>query len=206
MIDCKWIYKIKTRSDGSVERYKERYKAHLVAQRFTQEYSIDYEETFTHVARLTYVCSLLGVAATKAWPTYKMDVKNAFLNGNLTEEVYMKPLSGSSVPANKVCHFRKALYGLKQASRAWFSKFSTTIAQLGFTSNTHDSALFTQKTNKGVTLLLLYVDDMIITRDDAYGIRHLKSFLHSHFEMKDLGLLSYFLGLKVKYDSTCLHL
>uniref|UniRef100_A0A2N9ETD7 Reverse transcriptase Ty1/copia-type domain-containing protein n=1 Tax=Fagus sylvatica TaxID=28930 RepID=A0A2N9ETD7_FAGSY len=134
-IGCKWVYKIKTRSDGTVDRYK----ARLVAKGFTQEWN----------------------------------VKNVFLNGELTEEVYMQlPPNFSHPPgfSHKVCRLRRALYGLKQAPRAWFAKFSSTISQ-------HD--------------------DMIITGDDVQGIQDLKRFLGQHFEMKDLGPLSYFLGLEV---------
>ena len=99
-----------------------------------------------------------------------MDVKNAFLNGDLSEEVYMQPPSGLSVESNKVCHLRRALYGLKQASRAWFAKFISTISCLGYMASHYDSALFLRRTNKGTILLLLYVDDMIITGDDLSGI------------------------------------
>ncbi|RVW75057.1 Retrovirus-related Pol polyprotein from transposon RE2 [Vitis vinifera] len=114
VVGCKWIYKIKTRSDGSVECYK----ARLVAKGFTQEYGIDYEETFALVARISSVRALLAVAAARKWDLFQMDVKNAFLNGDLSEEVYMQPPSGLSVESNKVCHLRRALYGLKQAPRA----------------------------------------------------------------------------------------
>ena len=114
VIGCKWIYKIKTRSDGSIEHYKTR----LVAKGFTQEYGIDYEETFTLVARISSVHALLAVVAASKWNLFQMDVKNAFLNGNLSEEVYMQPSPGLSVESNKVCHLRRALYGLKQAPRA----------------------------------------------------------------------------------------
>ncbi|RVW74986.1 Retrovirus-related Pol polyprotein from transposon TNT 1-94 [Vitis vinifera] len=114
VVGCKWIYKIKTRSDGSVERYK----ARLVAKGFTQEYGIDYEETFAPVARISSVRALLAVAAARKWDLFQMDVKNAFLNGDLSEEVYMQPPPGLSVESNKVCHLRRALYGLKQAPRA----------------------------------------------------------------------------------------
>ena len=95
-----------------------------------------------------------------------MDVKNAFLNGNLSEEVYMQPPPGLSVESNKICHLRRSLYGLKQAPRAWFAKFSSTISRLGYMASHYDSALFLRRIDKGTILLLLYVDDMIITGDD----------------------------------------
>ena len=106
-----------------------------------------------------------------------MDVKNAFLNGELSEEVYMQPPLGLSIDLNKVCHLRRALYGLKQAPRAWFTKFSSTIFRLGYTASPYDSALFLRRNDKGTILLLLYVDDMIITGDDLSGIQELKDFL-----------------------------
>ena len=183
VVGYKWIYKIKTRSDGSIERQK----ARLVAKSFTQEYKIDYEETFALVARISSVRALLAVVAARKWDIFQMDVKNAFLNGNLSEEVYMQPPPGLSVESNKVCHLRHALYGLKQAPRAWFAKFSSTIFRLGYTASPYDSALFLRRTDKGTILLLLYVDDMIITGDDLSGIQKLKDFLSQQFEMKDLG-------------------
>uniref|UniRef100_A0A2N9IGZ9 Integrase catalytic domain-containing protein n=1 Tax=Fagus sylvatica TaxID=28930 RepID=A0A2N9IGZ9_FAGSY len=196
-VGCKWVYKIKTRADGSVERYK----ARLVARGFTQEYGIDYEETFAPVARLTSVRSLLAVAAVRHWPLFQMDVKNAFLNGDLLEEVYMQPPPGYPDSQNQVCRLRRALYGLKQAPRAWFAKFSSVVAQQGFTPSSYDSALFIRHTSTGITLILLYVDDMIITGDDTAGICDLQKFLSQQFEMKDLGTLSYFLGLEVTSSS-----
>ena len=130
-----------------------------------------------------------------------MDVKNAFFNGNLSEEVYMQPLSGLSIESNKVCHLRRALYGLKQASQAWFAKFSYTISRLGYMTSHYDSALFLCHTDKCTILLLLYVDDMIITGDDLSGIQELKDFLSQQFEMKDLEHLSYFLGLEITHST-----
>ena len=100
MVNCKWIYKIKTHSDRSIEQYK----ARLVAKGFTQEYGIDYEVTFAQVAQISSIHALLVVVATSKWDIFQMDVKNAFLNGNLSEEVYMQPPPSLSSEPNKVCH------------------------------------------------------------------------------------------------------
>ena len=111
VVGCKWIHKNKTRFNGSIELYK----ARLVVKCFTQEYGINDEETFAPVARISSICALLVVVAASKWDIFQMDVKNAFLNGDLSEEVYMQPPPGLSVESNKVCHIRRALYGLKQA-------------------------------------------------------------------------------------------
>ena len=125
------MYKIKTQDDDNVEQYK----ARLVARGFTQEYVIDYEETFAPIAHLTSVDTLIVVVAVHGRSLFQMDVKNTFLNSNLQEKVYMIPLPSYDPPPYKVCRLRRTLYGLKQALRAWFSKFSSTISQLGFSSN-----------------------------------------------------------------------
>ena len=135
------------------------------------------------VARISSVHALLAVAAASKWDLFQMDVKNAFFNGELSEEVYMQPPPGLSVDSNKVCYLRRALYGLKQAPQAWFAKFSSTIFRLGYTVNPYDSALFLLCTDKGTILLLLYVDDIIITGDDLSGIQELKNFLSQQFEI-----------------------
>uniref|UniRef100_A0A2N9HM45 Uncharacterized protein n=1 Tax=Fagus sylvatica TaxID=28930 RepID=A0A2N9HM45_FAGSY len=195
---CKWVYKIKTKSDGTIERYK----ARLVDKGYAQEYGIDYEETFASVARITSVRSLLTIATVHQWPLFQMDIKNAFLNGDLTKEVYMQAPLGYSECPDKVCLLCRALYGLKQAPRAWFGKFSSIVHQFGFSSSPHDTTLFIRRSDKGMILLLLYVDDMIITGDDHSSISDFKQLLYQHFEMKDLGHLSYFLGLEVPSNST----
>ena len=120
-------------------------------------------------ARLFSIMTLIVVSAARKWPLFQMDVKNAFLNGELSEEVYMKlPLGYSHPPGfpHRVCRLRRAFYGLKQAPRAWFAKFSSTISQHGFLGSSFDTALFLRRFNHGITILLLYVDDMIITGDD----------------------------------------
>lgn len=158
---------------------------------------MDYEETFAPVAKMTTIRTLIAVASVCRWRISQMDVKNAFLNGDLHEEVYMTPPPGVQHQPGQVCRLRKALYGLKQAPRAWFEKFSTVITSLGFHHSDHDSALFVKCTNAGRILLSLYVDDMIITGDDSDGIAYLKSELARCFAMKDLGTLRYFLGIEV---------
>ena len=135
-----------------------------------------------------------------------MDVKNAFLNGDLSEEVYMQPPPGLSVDSNKVCYLWRALYGLKQAPRAWFVKFNSTISCLDYMVSHYDSTLFLRRTDKDTILLLLYVDDMIITGDDLSGIQELKDFLSQQFEMKDLEHLNYFLGLEITHSTDGLYI
>ena len=201
-VGCKQVYKIKTKSDGTIEWYK----ARLVAKGYAQEFGIDYEETFAPIAHITYVCSLLAIATVHQWPLFQMDVKNSFLNGDLIEEMYMQAPPGYLDYLDKVCFLRHAFYGLKQASRAWLAKFSTTVHQFGFSSSSHDTTLFIRQSDKGMILLLIYVDDMIITGNDHSSISNFKQFLHQQFEMKDLGHLSYFLGLEVFFNSTCYYL
>ena len=118
----------------------------------------------------------------------------------------MQPPPGLSVESNKVCHLRCALYDLKQALQAWFAKFSSTIFRLGYMASHYNSTLFLRRTDKGTILLLLYVDDIIITGDDLSGIQKLKDFPNQQFEMKDLGHLSYFLGLEITHSTDGLYI
>lgn len=193
-IGSKWVYTVKLKSDGSLDRYK----ARLVALGNKQQYGFDYEETFAPVAKMTTVRTLLAIAASNAWPLYQMDVTNAFLHGDLKEEIYMTLPPGMSTKAsNAVCKLRRSLYGLKQAPRAWFEKFRNTLLTFSFTQSQYDSSLFFYKTTTGMVFLLVYVDDIILTGNDIGLITELKHMLHSKFQMKDLGHLTYFLGLEV---------
>ena len=155
----------------------------------------------THLPWRSHYRSLLAIAVAKRWQLFEMGIKNDFLNDDLQEEVYMKPPPGYEHPPNNVCCLCRALYGLKQAPRAWFSKFSSIVRHFGFCSSPWGNALFIHRTSKGYVILLLYIDDMIITESDLQRIQDLKQFLHQTFEMKDLGLLSYFLGLEVTSNS-----
>ncbi|XP_022679643.1 uncharacterized protein LOC101752932 isoform X1 [Setaria italica] len=146
---------------------------------------------------MTTVRTLIAVAAIHSWTISQMDVKNAFLHGDLQENVYMHPLLGVEVPPGYVCHLRRALYGLKQAPRAWFQRFSSVVTAAGFTPSDHDPALFVHTSPRGRTLILLYVDDMLITGDDSEYITFVKERLCEQFMMSDLGSLSYFLGIEI---------
>ena len=176
-ITSKWVFKIKTKSDGSIEKYK----ARLVARGFQQTRGRDYDETFAPVAHMTTVRTLIAVAATSSWTISQMDVKNAFHHGDLHEEVYMQPPPGVDAPPGYVCRLRRALYGLKQAPRAWFERFISVIQAAGFAPSDHDPALFIHLSPRGRTLLLLYVDDMLITGDDLDHISHVKQQLGKEF-------------------------
>ena len=171
---------MKTRSDGSLERYK----ARLVARSFQQEYGRDYEESFAPVAHMHTMRTLVAVAAVCGWTLSQVDVKNAFLHGDLQEEVYMTPPPGLQVPSGSVCRLRRALYGLKQAPRAWFEQFSTVVEAAGFTTSIHDPAVFTHSSSRGRTVLLLYLDDMILTGDDPAHIAFVKHKLCTTFLMR----------------------
>ncbi|CAM8925879.1 unnamed protein product [Rhodiola kirilowii] len=199
-IGCKWVFRIKYHSNGTIERYK----ARLVVLGNKQVEGIDFTETFAPVAKMSTVRVLLSVAAVKGWELHQMDVHNAFLHGDLNEEVYMRPPQGySAIPSGYVCKLRKSLYGLRQAPRNWFSKLAAALRTFGFVQSLADYSLFsiTQRDNK-VLHVLVYVDDLIISGNDAIFISTFKTYLSSCFHMKDLGVLKYFLGLEIARNST----
>ncbi|CAN1180130.1 Copia protein, partial [Linum perenne] len=177
VVGCKWVFTIKCKADGSVERYK----ARLVAKGFTQTHGVDYTETFAPVAKMNSVRILLSVAVNLDWPLYQLDVKNAFLNGTLDEEVYMslppgfeKQLGEGS--SNGVCYLQKSLYGLKQSPRAWFERFGKAIARFGYTQSQTDHTMFFKHFDHGkMVVLIVYVDDIIVTGNDAGRIQELKN-------------------------------
>lgn len=194
-ISCKWVYKIKRRTDGSIERYK----ARLVTRGFSQQYGLDYDETFSPVAKLTTVRVLLALAANKDWNLWQMDVKNAFLNGELDREIYMNQPMGfqSQDHPEYVCKLRKALYGLKQAPRAWYGKIAEFLTHSGYLVTPADSSLFVKTSGRKLAIVLVYVDDLIITGDYEEEILQTKENLSVRFQMKELGQLKHFLGLEI---------
>ncbi len=204
VVGCKWIFTVKQTSEGKVERYK----ARLVAKGYSQTYGVDYDETFAPVAKMNTIRAIISIAANKGWSLFQMDVKNAFLHGDLQEEVYMEIPPGFSncETEGKVCKLMKSLYGLKQSPRAWFGRFSKEVCSLGYQQSNADHTLFFKHRCNKTTILAVYVDDIVITGNDDEEIKYLKRTLAKIFEVKDLGHLHYFLGIEVAYGPQGIYL
>ncbi|XP_076926353.1 uncharacterized protein LOC143589490 [Bidens hawaiensis] len=194
-VGCRWVFTVKHKPDGTIERYK----ARLVAKGYTQTYGVDYSETFSPVAKIDTIRVLFSIVANEDWPFHQLDDKNAFLHGKLNKEVYMEAPPGFTQDFKKgeVCHLKKSLYGLKQSPRAWFGIFTLAMKKYGFKQSNSDHTLFLKQNGKLITYLIIYVDDMIITGNDEEEVKKLKENLSTEFEMKDLGRLKYFLGIEV---------
>jgi hypothetical protein len=194
VVSSKWLYKIKHVAHGSIEKYKARFVAHG----FSQKEGIDYEETFSPVARYTSIRTIIALPAKMKWKLHLMDVKTVFLNGVIEEEVYIEKPQGFEVEYRKTHAYRlkKALYELKQALRAWYGRIGSFLTSLGFTKSKVDSNLYFKVMNDEPLILLLYVDDLFLTREEKL-ITYCKNKLATEFEMKVLGLMHYFLGLEV---------
>ena len=157
-VGCKWVFTMKQTPEGKVDRYK----ARLVAKCYSQTYGIDYDETFAPVAKMGTVRMLISYAANFGWPLHQLDVKNAFLHGNLEEEVYMEVPPGFSnkQTIGKVCKLKKSLYGLKQSPKAWFDRFRRAICDMGYSQCSGDHTVFYKHKGPYITILAVYVDDI----------------------------------------------
>ena len=195
VIGVKWVYKTKSNAEGKIERHK----ARLVVKGYKQQYGRDYEETFAPVARMETVRTVLSIAAQNKWKVYQMDVKSAFLNGVLMEEVYIEQPLGYEKKGqeHKVCRLKKALYGLKQAPRAWYSRIDTYLLENGFEKCEGEPTVYIKEKDCKILIVVLYIDDVIFTSNDDYLIENFKSVMKEEFEMTDMGLLRYFLGIEV---------
>jgi hypothetical protein len=195
-VGCKWVYKTKTDASGNVERYK----ARLVAKGFTQKEGIDYHETFSPVSKKDSFRIIMALVAHLDLELHQMDVKTAFLNGDLEEEVYMKQPEGFDDNSQKACKLRKSIYGLKQASRQWYIKFHKVITSYGFIENLVDQCIYLKVSGSKVIFLVLYVDDILLASNDLGLLHETKRFLSQNFEMKDLGEASYVIGIEIHRD------
>ena len=190
--------KKKLRPDGTIEKYK----ARLVAKDYTQREGEDYFDTYSPVARLTTIRVLLSLAASHGLLVYQIDVKIAFLNGELEEEIYMDQPDGfiANGQEGKVCKLLKSLYGFKQAPKQWHEKFDRTLTSAGSAMNEADKCVYYRFGGDEGVILCLYVDDIFIFGNNESVIKEVKDFLSSNFEMKDLGVADVILNIKLLRD------
>ena len=198
-IGCKWVFRVKYDSNGQVKRFKGR----LVAQGYSQKYGIDYDETFSPVARFSSIRTLLAFAVEMGMQIHQMDVVTAFLNGDLKEEIYMQQPSGYIQPDKNglVCKLKKSLYGLKQSPRCWNEKLCEHLKSLGFKESVADPCIFVRQ-KKELQIIVVYVDDLILLSKSSEQMQQLKEDLSHRFKMKDLGKLHYCLGISVTLDES----
>ncbi|GJR17050.1 ribonuclease H-like domain, reverse transcriptase, RNA-dependent DNA polymerase [Tanacetum coccineum] len=194
-IGLKWVFKTKRDANGNIIKHK----ARLVAKGYIQEHGIDFEEVFAPVARMETIRLLLAIAANNKWEVHHLDVKSAFLHGDLKEEVYVTQPEGfiKRQDNGKVYRLIKALYGLRQAPRAWNIKLDNTLKSLDFKKCALEQAIYTKKSKDSILLIGVYVDDLIITGTPKKEIDKFKAQMEEKFEMSDLGLLAYYLGIEV---------
>ena len=180
---------------GNVERHK----ARLVAKGFNQREGIDYTETFSPISKKDYLRIIMALVAHFDFDLHQIDVKMAFLNGNLEEEVYMKQPGGfsSSEGEQLVCKLKKSIYGLKQASRQWYLKFHEIIASFGFKENIIDQCIYQKVSGSKICFLVLYVDDILLATNDKGLLYEVKQFHSKNFDMKDMGETFYVIGIKI---------
>ncbi|KAD4982803.1 hypothetical protein E3N88_19474 [Mikania micrantha] len=188
-------FKIKKDAKGKITRHK----ARLVAKGYIQQYGVDYDEVFAPVARLETVRLVLALSAHKGWLVHHLDVKTAFLHGDLSEEVFVKQPEGFEKKGQeeKVYKLTKALYGLKQAPRAWNTKLDGVLKGYGFKRCQLEQAVYTKRTSLDITIIVIYVDDLLVTGSSQQEVSQFKRQMEQTFEMSDLGLLTYYLGLEV---------
>ncbi|CAL9023435.1 unnamed protein product [Prunus brigantina] len=203
VIGVKWVYKTKLNLDGSIQKHK----ARLVVKGYAQKPGIDFNETFAPVARLDTIRTLIALAAQKGWKLYQLDVKSAFLNGVLKEEVYVDQPDGfvTTNYEDKVYKLKKALYGLKQAPRAWYEEINAYLVDCGYVRSTSEATLYCKtKEGSGTLIVSIYVDDIVYTGSSEELIAEFKTEMMRRYEMTDLGLLYHFLGMAVIQTESCI--
>lgn len=198
VVKNKWVFKLKRGADGEQCRFR----ARLVAKGFSQEYGIDYDETFSPVIRNSTFRALLALATELNLDIDHVDVVTAFLNGDLEEEIYMEQPESfvKQGQSNKVCLLKKAIYGLKQASRVWNKKLHNVLIEIGYKRSNYESCVYSKITENGMVIISLYVDDIVIFSNDKSEKERLKAKLMSKFKCRDLGEPKHCLGLRISRD------
>jgi hypothetical protein len=198
-IESKWVYRIKRTADGKIDRYK----ARLVVKGYTQVDGLDFNETYAPVTRLETIRLLFGLAVEKDWEIRQIDVKTAYLNGDLDEEIFMEPPEGLNIPDGMVLRLCKAIYGLRQAGRQWYLKLKSVLIEMGFTQVIHDPHTFVCRRQEGgttqVLIVPIYVDDLLPVGDKALADRF-EAEIAKHFDVTIIGDASYFLGIRVQRE------
>ena len=196
-VGSKWVFKLKVGSDGQVERHK----ARLVAQGFAQKQGLDYDETFSPVVRFESLRTVIALAVQNGMKMHQMDVTTAFLNGELQEEVYMKQPEGFVAEGQEdlVCKLKRSIYGLKQSPRCWNAALDHKLKQMGFVQAKGDPCLYMASEGE-MFIIAVYVDDIVLAGKGDQRIAEVKQALAHQFQVKDMGELHYFLGVKVVRD------
>nr|AAB70784.1 protease/reverse transcriptase [Volvox carteri f. nagariensis] len=196
ILDCRWVYKIKQEPGGEV-----RYKSRLVVKGFEQRAGIDYGELFAPTTRAALLRALLAVAAARGMTVHQMDVKTAFLNGDLAEELWMRQPPGySNGDPSQACRLLKSVYGLKQAPRCWYEKLAAELGKLGYEPSASDPALFVKRGSDGSIDVLVHVDDMLVAADNPQLVAAAKAGIAGCFAVRDLGEARYYLGMEIVQD------
>ncbi|GAA0143380.1 transmembrane signal receptor [Lithospermum erythrorhizon] len=184
-IGCKWVFRLKYKQDGSIDKYK----ARLGAKGFNQIEDVDYFDSFSPVAKTVTVRIILAYVAANRWALHQLDINNAYLHGYLDEDIYMQiPEGYTGGQKPQVCKLKRSLNGLKQAGRQWNTKFTNTIVGYRFVQSYHDHCLFTLTKGMCFLILVVYVDDILLTGNMEDEMIKVKVFLHEKFTIKDLGL------------------
>jgi hypothetical protein len=194
-LPSRWVFKIKRTQTGAIEKYKSR----VVTKGFHQKEGVDYTEVFAPGSSQVTLRMLLSIAAKQDLEVHQLDVKTAFLNGDLAEEVYLTPPPGVKGPQGKVWRLRKALYGLKQAAQAWHAKLQSSLSTVGFMVSLADPCLYIVSFDGKRVYLLVHVDDVLIV-GHAPGVVHVKKEFSKLFDVRDLGDAAVFLGLQIVRD------